>query len=236
MVRLRVRRRNRFRGIQRIRAALGRGLGARGSNAPAPDAAERARLVDGYFIARRLPRLFCVDASWRRDLGAALGNIFWFLGVALYWRSIRRFFAVRDNPLVFFAAGAGVMGSVFFLIVLPHFSTRIALVTLFGSLPLLGAAYTLWRHRGEPASPCGWVLIALFIGSIALLIVRTGFFLAGAARADAMVESKSFALSLAPVLLVSLPIVGTTAFVLLCLERVHRGLADPRVAGASRKR
>jgi uncharacterized membrane protein HdeD (DUF308 family) len=162
-------------------------------------------------------------ASWIR----LSGNVFWFFGIAFYWRAIRRHFKLHDNPMVFFAAGAATMASATFLLVLPHFSTRVALTTLLGCVPMIGAAYTLIKHRQDHNSVSGWVLVVLFLASTVLLIVRGLYFHNSATQIGSMVQSKNFALSLAPILLSALPILGTTAFLLLCFER---GLRAPHLA------
>jgi hypothetical protein len=155
-------------------------------------------------------------SSWVR----LAGNTLWFFGVAFYWRSIRRYYKQPDNPMVFFAAGAGTMASATFLFVLPHLSTRVGIATLLGSLPMLGAAYTLIQQQRIQKTSSGWTLSALFLVSIALLIAR-GVYFQNNARASSMIESKSFALSMMPILISTLPVLGTMAFLLLCFERIR---------------
>jgi hypothetical protein len=113
------------------------------------------------------------------------------------------------------------MASAMFLYVLPHFSTRVGIVTLLGSLPMLGAAYTLIRQQRMKKSPSGWILSALFLMSITLLVARSFYYFHNGARPSSMIESKNFALAIAPILISTLPVLGTMAFLLLCFERLR---------------
>ncbi len=158
-----------------------------------------------------------VESSWVRWGG----NVLWFFATAFYWRSMRRYFNQPDNYMVFFAAGAGTFASIMFMVVLPNFEMRVAIATICGCVALAGAAFTLIEHRKTNPSKGGWVLATLFIASTLLLIARSLYYLKVDARDGVMIASKQFAISIAPVLLSALPIIGTIAFALMCIERAH---------------
>jgi hypothetical protein len=158
------------------------------------------------------------ESGWARWCG----NVLWFFATAFYWRSIRRYFNWPENHLVFFAAGAGAFASLLFMALLPNFAMRVAIATICGSIGLIGAAYTLFQNRKTDHSYVGWVMIVLFVSTTSLLVARSLYYLKVDARAGVMLGSKSFVISITPILLSALPVIGTTAFVLMCLERAGR--------------
>jgi hypothetical protein len=158
------------------------------------------------------------ESGWVRFFG----NVLWFFGTAFYWRSIRRYFDWPENHVVFFAAGAGAFASLLFMALLPNFAMRVAIATICGSIALIGATYTLFQNRKTNQSYSGWVLIVLFAATILLMLARSLYYLKVDARGGVMLGSKSFAVAIAPILLSALPVIGTTAFVLMCLERSGR--------------
>jgi hypothetical protein len=159
-----------------------------------------------------------VDSGWVRWSG----NVWWFFATALYWRAVRRFFNWPENHMVFFAAGAGAFASLLFMALLPNFAMRVAIATICGSIALIGASYTLFRNRKNHFPKSGWVLVGLFVVTTLLLVLRSLYYLNVDARGGVMLGSKSFVISIAPILLSALPVTGTIAFVLMCLERVSR--------------
>lgn len=193
----------------------------------------------GTFLLAACSTAFALLANHPTSLVRFAGNSFWLLGVTFYWRSVRRFFGAADTPMVFLAAVVGMFVTLTFTIVIPHFAVRVALATVLSIAPLALATVTLLTHRAQVRSISGLILTGIFLTAICLLIVRGFYFHDSRMNGASMLTAANLWVSIVPVLLCALPIVGTTAFAVLCLERVRRDASlsprvDPSPATANR--
>jgi diguanylate cyclase (GGDEF)-like protein len=146
-----------------------------------------------------------------------------FVGVCLYWRSIRRFCGESDPVWIFLPAvfGGGVV--FVFTALVPSMQLRNGISTALVALVLIAAARTLQTSRRTDVVVSRRAFVALLYAIGFLLLVRAVYFglqliAPGAETGIAwLYPATLFAI---PVL----PVIGTTAFLLMTAERGRQAL------------
>lgn len=149
------------------------------------------------------------------------GNGCLMLGLALYWRSVRRFEAVPDSSWIFTPAVLGVIGIFWFAAITPSFSVRVLVATLAWIAPLIGAGWLLVKPRAEQRFISRSVLAAIMGLVIATMLLRALYFLTHPYRAASILDSGDLVSGTTPFLLCLLPVIGTTCFLMMCSERAQ---------------
>lgn len=166
-------------------------------------------------------------------VGQSIANAAWvlpianglcLLGLALYWRAVRRLFAIADSRWIYLPVLVGVIANAFFVFVVPHVAYRVGIVTLCWLALILGAVVTLLRNRHRERSTSATVLCGVFILLGVLMLARGVYFLIADHSLTSITQSMNLVNALTPLLIAVLPVIGTTAFVLLCFERIRREL------------
>ena len=145
-----------------------------------------------------------------------------FLALTLYWRSLRRLYGSVDRLWLFAPALLCIGGIHYFTSVIPSFEGRAMVSAVGWGVLTFAAAWTL--HRGARSDPSisrkvlagiFWV-IALFSG------VRLFYFMFWPNPADAIRDPENWMSVLPSMATAVVPVIGTTAFLLLCFERMRR--------------
>ena len=145
-----------------------------------------------------------------------------FLALTLYWRSLRRLYGAADHLWLFAPALLGAAGIYWYSSVAPSFEGR-ALVSAAGwALLTLAAAWTL--HRGARSDPSisRRVLAGIFWAIAIFSVARLFYFAFWPNPADAIRDPESWMSVLPTMATAVVPVIGTTAFLLLCFERMRR--------------
>jgi len=151
-------------------------------------------------------------------------------GLALYWRSMRRLAGLPAHPLTWLPVAIAVAGIYWFAAVTPSHAARVVIGCLALVVYLFAAAWTLQRGgstgRGatfEPdAETSRAVLTAAFLIVGVFLLFRAGYF-ALQPQENANLLTAGAWITVATTLLVAiLPVIGTTAFLLICSDRLRR--------------
>jgi diguanylate cyclase (GGDEF)-like protein len=153
-----------------------------------------------------------------------LTNPLLILGTMAYWQSLRQFHHRPDRPALFIPGILAMIGVVVFLSILPSFKLRLISIDLGLFANLVGCAHTLLTAQRRSRSLSRLVLAYLFAGSAAYILLRVALVAAIDVHlpADQIFPPPNPAHDLAPVLVSVLPVVGTTAFLLMCAERLKR--------------
>src|SRR5574343_1016727 len=146
------------------------------------------------------------------------------LGTMAYWQSLRQFHHRPVLRALFVPGILSMIGVVAFLTVIPSFKFRLISVDLGLFANLAGCAHTLMTAPRRSRSLSRLVLAYLFAGSAIYIMLRIALVAAIEASlpADQIFPPPNPAHDLAPVLISVLPVVGTTAFLLMCAERLKR--------------
>ncbi|MBK8213981.1 MAG: GGDEF domain-containing protein [Myxococcales bacterium] len=143
------------------------------------------------------------------------------LGITGYWRSIRRFYGKPDSPWVALPFALAMPPTAFFASVMPSLRLRIVVASV-GWVSILGATFvTLIRERVKERAVSRKVLAVLFGSVLAFMAMRGTYYgIMGASTATVLDKS---ALNVAtPIFAAMLPVIGTTAFTLMCSEKIRR--------------
>ncbi|MBL8521442.1 MAG: GGDEF domain-containing protein [Betaproteobacteria bacterium] len=151
-----------------------------------------------------------------------LANGLLFAGAALFWRAVQRFCA-RPHPA--FMALPAVLGVAAVAWVSVSRETHVARVLVSSpvwAIYVFAAAWTLIRHGAPVARISRLVLIAIFLIVGLFIVVRAVHFSVAPQVPDSLLVADAAVNVAAIVLLSTLPVIGTTAFILMCSERLRQ--------------
>ncbi|HEX5784445.1 MAG TPA: GGDEF domain-containing protein [Burkholderiaceae bacterium] len=144
------------------------------------------------------------------------------LGFTGYWRSLRQFDGLPDRWWMLLPFGLGLGVVLWFTLVQPVIGVRVVAITLCWLFLFAACCLTLLNARHEQAISRR-VLAAIFGVAAAFVAVRGVVFVAlGGQTIPTVMTDTSWVNLATPMLLGVLPVVGTTAFLLMCSERVRR--------------
>jgi diguanylate cyclase (GGDEF)-like protein len=160
-----------------------------------------------------------------------LGNGYIFVGLTLYLRAVRRFQAAPDTPWLFLPALIGTAAIYWFSVFAPSFAGRVVISTLLFSSCTGMSAYYLWRQsttRGNvnPIEPresltSHRVLAATFLLVSLGMLLRGSYLTFFFDHLHQQSQVRQFVPILASLSAVMLPIIGTTAFLVMCSDRLR---------------
>jgi diguanylate cyclase (GGDEF)-like protein len=150
-----------------------------------------------------------------------LSNLLIMLGFALYWRSMRRFYGERDTLWLFAPAVTALAVIYWFATVKSNFEVRVAAATAGLVLPVFAAVWTLHRHRHKYKLTARTILIAVFLVSGGFVLFRGVYYVINPGLAATAMDGTHWLTAISPLGFFLLPIVGTTAFLALCIERIR---------------
>jgi diguanylate cyclase (GGDEF)-like protein len=143
------------------------------------------------------------------------------LGAALYWRAIRRFYGLPDAWWVFLPGVLATALVFWFAAVTPSLPTRVVAVTVGSMVPLLATAWTLRAQNDYGLTTSRFVLAGLIALLGLFIIVRTIYFATTSTPPKSIMDKQDWMNLLTPFSLGILPVIGTTAFLLMASERVR---------------
>lgn len=153
-----------------------------------------------------------------------IANAALFAGFALYWRSIRRYVRRSDHGWIFVPAAFGTLALTWFTLFSPNLPLRVLIASGVNTFYTLATASVLLRHLRSERSRAGGFLFALLTALTALVLLRVVYYATVGADARSITAAGSLVAALSPLMIAALPIVGTTAFALLCFERIRDDL------------
>jgi len=149
------------------------------------------------------------------------GNACALLGLTLYWRAIRRFCKLPDTRWLFLPVALATAGVYVFSAPEPSLVGRIVIASSVWVVISIAIALTLYRHPGD-VSISHRVLAAIFVVIVIFMMVRIGYFVAYPDAAASFVDGRSWMNVVTPLLVAVPPVIGTTAFLMMCSERIRR--------------
>ncbi len=146
-----------------------------------------------------------------------------FVGATLYWRANRSFCGMTSRLWMFVPAILGITAIYVFSAVRPEPGIRIAIASAVFSGLMLVAGRALHVSQRIDVVLSRRVLIGVLYGVGAMMTLRAVYF-AMTVTNPALSSYIGLADAVTSVLIPTLPVVGTTAFLLMCLERSRHAL------------
>lgn len=167
--------------------------------------------------------LFMVQASLPPSFILPVANGMAMLGVAGYWHALRLFYGHPNNYWLLLPVIAGTTGVFLYAALWPSLLTRIVISSIALFVMYAGCVYTLRLQEGSERAISRRVLIGIFIADAIFMVFRCLFlFFTDVAKNGNTLDASSWINVATPVMIAVTPVIGTTAFVLLCSERLRR--------------
>ncbi len=162
------------------------------------------------------------DSAW---LLLPLGNTCIFMGFALYWRSIRRFDHRPDTAWIYLPSIVGALALTWFTVVMPLLWVRVCITTLVWNTMIAGSSYSLLKHRHSKREIGRICLAGIFIVLMCFMTVRAVYYTLYLRDVQTILSTEHLINTLTPISTAVLPVIGTTAFLMMCSERLRGELA-----------
>ncbi|WMW80012.1 response regulator [Undibacterium cyanobacteriorum] len=162
------------------------------------------------------------DSAW---LLLPVGNTFVFMGFALYWRSVRRFDHLPDTAWIFLPTLVGAVALTWFTLVTPLLWVRVCITTVVWNTMIAGSSYSLLKHRQFKHEIGRVCLAGIFLILMCFMTGRAIYFALYLRDVQTIVSNEHFINILTPMSTAVLPVIGTTAFLMMCSERLRGELA-----------
>lgn len=151
-----------------------------------------------------------------------LANACILFGMTGYLRALRQFYGLPDRWSILWPAVIGTLGVFWFAAVQPNLGVRIVFASLALAFVMFACVYTLQRY-GERQPMTSQRVQALIFLVIALLMVVRGVQTLFIPPPEAsLLQTGNSVRALSLVIMTTLPVIGTTAFLLMCSERIRR--------------
>ena len=167
--------------------------------------------------------LFVIPSVTGAPWGLPLANGLIMFGPACYAFALRQFYGLPRRYSVFVPVALGVFGIYWFLAVWPNIAARILVITVVWMVTALWCIEVLWGQRKQDNSASRKVLLGIYGFIFCLSLLRAVYYLNGHLSPNwKSSDNSSIVNLLTPLLSGVLPIIGTTAYLLLCSERLRR--------------
>jgi diguanylate cyclase (GGDEF)-like protein len=166
--------------------------------------------------------LIAVQNAYPPGFILPLANAFLFIGITGYWRAIRQFYDVPDTFLLLIPAIIGTLGIFWYSAITPHFGMRVVIASTVWVVAAFGSVWTLHARAANDASLSRRVLIGIFLLIGVFLLLRGVYFANNSSPSANLLDRSLWLNTVSPLIMAVLPVIGTTAFLLLCSDRIRR--------------
>jgi diguanylate cyclase (GGDEF)-like protein len=167
--------------------------------------------------------MFMVQDSAPHGIMLPLANGLMMAGFTCYWAALRQFYGVPRSPILLAPAAMGVLGVAWYSSVAPSPMGRMVVVSLVWAVLLALCIRNLLLQRRRDRAWSRQVMAAIFVILLVAVVFRLGWFLANGMAPDYSGLDGGLWMNMASPLVVSImPVIGTTAFLLMCSERIRR--------------
>ncbi|MBK9656552.1 MAG: GGDEF domain-containing protein [Rhodanobacteraceae bacterium] len=150
-----------------------------------------------------------------------LANALLMLGVGAYWRALRQFYGQADSWLPLLPVALGTLGVYWFSAVTPDLSSRVVVASAAWVALLFGCVLTL-RKYGQGERAMSRQVLAWIFGMVALFMLARMLHYGLRSQVDSMLDNRDWMNLATPMIAAIMPVIGTTAFLLLCSQRLTR--------------
>ncbi|WP_221046938.1 GGDEF domain-containing protein [Methylogaea oryzae] len=167
--------------------------------------------------------LFSVQQHLPQPFVLPLANGMTTLGFCGYWRALRQFYGYPDIPWLLLPPVAVAAGLYWFTAVQADFIARVLLVSAAWAVIMLGCMLTLRAPAHGDTAVSRPVMAGIILIVMAFIILRAGYFLSvGGGPHASVLNAGNWMNAVTPMIAAVLPVIGTTAFLLMCSERIRR--------------
>lgn len=150
-------------------------------------------------------------------------NGLFLLGLTAYLWSLQKFFGIRHKPLLLLPALLAMIGVFWFSAFDPNTATRILIVSTAWLWLMMASVLTLTNTIQTDWALSRKMLLSIFLAVLAFTAARALFYLQLKIASDFNIAGDEHWLNIAtPVFMTVLPAIGTTAFALMCSDRIRR--------------
>ncbi|MBV7540348.1 GGDEF domain-containing protein [Acidovorax sp. sic0104] len=163
--------------------------------------------------------------QYQLPLGVAspLANGLVMLGCTGYLRALRQFYGLPDPRWLFLPALTGVLGILWFAVLQPDTRMRVLILSACSTFLLLASFVQLVSQKSSEGAHSRRVVASLFALVAGFMVFRAAYLLARGISPSFDITGEGAWINIAsPMITALLPVVGTTAFLLMCSERIGR--------------
>ena len=151
-----------------------------------------------------------------------LANACILFGMTGYLRALRQFYGLPDRWSILWPAAIGTLGVFWFAAVQPNLGIRIVFASLALAFVMFACVYTLQRYGERQPMTSQRVQAVIFLVIALLMVVRGVQTLFIPPSEASLLQTGNSVRALSLVIMTTLPVIGTTAFLLMCSERIRR--------------
>ena len=167
--------------------------------------------------------MFMVQDALPHSFVLPLANGLVMGGFTCYWCALRQFYGVPRSWLQLAPVTAGVLGVYWYAGVAPDPMGRMVVVSLVWVVLLSLCIRNLLLQSRRDRAWSRQVMAGTFVVLLVTVVFRLGWFLAVGMKPDYSGLDGSLWINMAsPVVVSIMPVIGTTAFLLMCSERMRR--------------
>jgi diguanylate cyclase (GGDEF)-like protein len=150
------------------------------------------------------------------------GNLAICLGLTGYWRALRQFYGRPDGWILVLPSALLLFPLLWYSLIIPDLPRRVLAVTLVDVLPLAGGFLTLWQAGAGERAVSRRVLLVTVAFVIGFMLLRAVVVAVSGDDMRSIVDPGHWINAMTPLVMSILPVIGTTAFLQLCSERIRR--------------
>lgn len=167
--------------------------------------------------------MFSVQPLLPLPLMVTVSNGLILLGLTVYCRALYAFYDRSPSVMLLLPAAFGTLGVLWFSAFQPNTEARIVLISVAWLILMGTGVLILKRGACRDDAQSRRMLLAIFAGVFLFTVLRLAHYVGLGMEADFSIADNASWMNLAtPMLAATLPVMGTTAFVLMCSERIRR--------------
>ncbi len=151
-----------------------------------------------------------------------ISNFAIFLGLHAYLRAIYQFNGQTLSLFFLLPVFLGVVGIFWFAAVKPDLNMRIFVASMVAGILCFQSGWSLRSTALKESSTSQRVLAIFFFFMCAFAVFRAAYFLFVPSHDATVLVRSSFLQTITPLLLAIVPVIGTTAYLLMCSDRMRR--------------
>lgn len=153
----------------------------------------------------------------------ALANALVMFGFTGYLRALRQFYGLKDRLWVMVPAALGTVAVFWLTLGAADVGGRILTVSVVWSVLMVACIVVLVSQERRDGARSRRVMAGLFTAVALFVLFRAGYFVViGVNPAFSVLGAGAWMNIATPMVAATLPVIGTTAFLLMCSERIRR--------------